>query len=92
MAKGAGAEDMKNPAFVLKKTEQKGKLSVDPMVELSWKFADYSAPTEKSVSMVGKSMGMSSATSRGFAPQIVGVGQMKLEAPPQYLGKRQPGV
>ena len=35
---------------------------------------------------------MPEVTLGGFAPEAVGVGQMKLEAPPQYSGKRQPGV
>ena len=41
-------------------------------------------PTEESVSLVGKSTGTLETTSRGFALETVGVGQMKLEAPPQY--------
>ena len=53
---------------------------------------DYSVPIKESVSLVGKSTGMPGTTSGGFAPQIAGVGQMKLEAPPQYSGKRQPGA
>ena len=42
-----------------------------PMVTLGWKSKDYSAPTEESVSLVGKSTGMLETTSGGFAPQIV---------------------
>ena len=53
-----------------------------PMVTSGEKSKDYSAPTEESVSLVGKSIGMPATTSRGFAPQTAGVGQMKLEAPP----------
>ena len=82
MASDGGAEEVKKMAFVPPKEEQKGKLSMDPMVEASWKSTDFSAPTEESISLVGKSMGMSSATSRGFTPQTMGFGQMKLEAPP----------
>ena len=52
------------------------------MVALGWKSKEYSAPIEESVSLVGNSMGMPETTSGGFVPQIVGVGQMKLEAPP----------
>ena len=37
-------------------------------------------------------MGMPETTSGGFAPQTTRVGQMKLEAPPRYSGKRQPGA
>ena len=64
------------------KTEEKGELSMGPMVTSGWKSKDYSGPVEESVSLVGKSMGMPVATSGGFAPQTTGVGQMKLEAPP----------
>ena len=35
MAEDAGAEGRKKMAFMPKKTEQKGKLSMDPMVEAS---------------------------------------------------------
>ena len=35
---------------------------------------------------------MPRTTSGGFAPQTAGVGQMKLDAPPRYSSKRQPGV
>ena len=61
-----------------------------PMVTSGWKSKDYSAPAKETISLVGKSTGMPEATSGGFIPQTVGVGQMKLEAPPQYSGKRQP--
>ena len=36
MAKDAGIEDVKKMAFVPQKIEQKGKLSMGPMVESSW--------------------------------------------------------
>ena len=62
-------EDVKKMVFVLQKIEQKGKLSVDPMVESSWKSKDYLAPTKESISVVGKSTGMPEVTSRGFASQ-----------------------
>ena len=52
------------------------------MVTSGWKSKDYLAPTEETISLVGKSMGVPEATSGGFAPQTAGVGQMKLEAPP----------
>ena len=64
----------------IKKT--KGKLSMDHMVESSWKSTNYLAPTKESISLVGKSMGMPSTISGGFAPHIAGVGQIKVEAPP----------
>ena len=63
-----------------------------PMVTSGWQSKNYSIPVEESVSLVGKCTGMAGTTSGGFAPQTAGVGQMKLEAPPQYSGKRQPGA
>ena len=73
------------------KTEEKGEISMGPMISSAWTSQDYSVPIEESVSLVGKSTGMPGTTSGGFAPQTAGVGQMKLEAPPRYSGKRQPG-
>ena len=68
MVGDGSAEEGKKTAFMPPKEEQKGKLSMGPMVEVSWKSRDFSAPTEESISLVGKSMGTPSATSRGFAP------------------------
>ena len=48
-------------------------------------------PVEEIVSTVGKFAGMPSTTS-GFHTQIAGVGQIKMETPPQCSGKRHPGV
>ena len=90
-----GGEDIvieKKMAPAANKTEEKGELSMGPMVSSAWKSKDYLVPVEESVSLVGKSTGMPETISGGFVPQTVGVGQMKLEAPPQYSGKRQPGV
>ena len=67
---------------VASKTEEKGELSMDPMISLGWKSKDYSVPVEESVSLVAKSTGMPETTSGGFVPQTAGVGQMKLAAPP----------
>ena len=61
---------------------EKGELSMGPMVMSGWKSNNYSTPSKESVSPVDKSTGMLETTSGGFAPQTVGVGQMKLEAPP----------
>ena len=63
-----------------------------PMVTLGEKSKDYSAPAEESLSQMGKSTGMPATTSGGFAPHTARVGQMKLESPPRYSGKRQPGA
>ena len=53
MAEDPGIEDVKKMAFVPQKTEQKGNLSMDPIVESSWKSTDYLAPNEESISFVG---------------------------------------
>ena len=82
----------KKMAPAANKTEEKGGLSMGPMISSGWKSKDYSVPVEESVSLVGKSTGIPETTSGGFAPHIVGVGQMKLEAPPRYSGKRQLGA
>ena len=86
-----GTDDMEKTALVPEK-EEKGELSLGPMVTSGWKSKDYSAPAEESVSLVGKSTVLPETTSGGFAPHTAGVGQMKLEAPPRYSGKRQPGA
>ena len=75
-----------------KKTEQKGKLVMDPMVENLWGSKEYSTPAEESVLLVGKFAGRPGITPGGFVSQTAGVGQMKLEAPPRYSGKRHSGV
>ena len=87
MAGDVSTDDVGKMALVPQK-EEKGELSMGPMVMSGKKSKDYSAPAEESISLVGKSTGMSATTSGGFAPHTVGVGQMKLEAPPQYSGKR----
>ena len=79
-----GGEDIvieKKMAPAAAKTEEKGGLSMGPMVTSGWESKDYSAPAKETVSLVGKSTGMPMATSRGFVLQTARVGQMKLEAP-----------
>ena len=63
------------------KTEEKGGLFMGSMVMSGWESKDYSTPVKETISLVGKSTGMPTATSGGFVPQTAGVGQMKLEAP-----------
>ena len=86
------AEEVKKTAPAGNKTEEQREMSMGPMVTSRWKSKDYSAPIEETILLVGKSTSMLEATSGGFVPQIAGVGQMKLEAPPQYSGKRQLGA
>ena len=91
MAGDVSTENVGKTALVPQK-EEKGELSMGPMVMSRGKSKDYSAPTKESVSLVGKSTGMPATTSGGFAPYTAGVGQMKLEGPPRYSGKRQSGA
>ena len=91
MAGDVSIDDLGKTALVPPK-EEKGELSMGLMVTSGEKSKDYSVPAEESVSLVGKSTGMPATTSGGFAPHTAGVGQMKLEAPPRYLGKRRPGA
>ena len=91
MAGDVSTEDVGKTVLVPQK-EEKGELSLGPMVTPGWETKDYSAPAEESVSLVGKSTGMPATTSGGFAPHTAGVGQMKLEAPPRYSGIRQLGI
>ena len=57
---------------------------MDPTIESSWQSKEYSTPTEETILLEGKMVEMPRTTSVGFAPQTVGVDQMKLEAPQQY--------
>ena len=89
--KDGSTEDVGKMALMPPKA-QKRELSMGPMVTWGWKSKDHLAPTEESVSLVGKSTGMPETTSGGFAPQTARVGQMKLKAPLRYSDKRQPGA
>ena len=51
-----------------KQTEEKGGMSMGPMVTSGWESKDYLAPGKETISLVGKSMGMPEATLGGFAP------------------------
>ena len=70
---------MEKTALVPEK-EEKGELSLGPMVTPGWESKDYLAPVEESVSLVGKSTRIPATTLGGVAPHTIGVGQMKLEA------------
>ena len=80
MAGDVSTENVGKTAIVPPK-EEKGELSMGPMVTSGEKSKDYSVPAEESASLVGKSTGMPATTSGGFALHTAGVGQMKLEAP-----------
>ena len=80
MAGDISTKNMAKTALVPPK-EEKGELSMGPMVTSGEKSKDYSALAEESVSLVGKSTGMPVTTSGGFAPHTARVAQMKLEPP-----------
>ena len=63
----------KKMALVASKTEEKGELSMGPMISLGWKSKDYSVPVEESVSLVGKSTGMVEATLGVSHPRLLGL-------------------
>ena len=76
-------------ALSASKSEENRKLWMYPIIETSWKKSkEYSIPMEDTISLVGKFVEMPGATSGDFAPQTARVGQMKLEAPLEYSGKR----
>ena len=68
MLVGEDTEGGEKMAHVANKTEEKGKLSMHPMVESSWRSKEYSTLVEEIVSLVGKFAGMLSTTSGVFAP------------------------
>ena len=72
----------KKMALVANKIEEREGLPMGPMVMSGWKSTDYLAPVEETILLVGKSTGMLEATAGDFVPQTIGVGQMKLAAPP----------
>ena len=78
---GGDSEDEEKMSLVATETKQKGKLTIDPMMEFSWRSKEYSAPIEETTLLMARMVEMLGTTSRGFAPQTAGVGRMKLEAP-----------
>ena len=65
VAAHGGTDDMGKTALMPQK-EEKGELSLGPMVASGWKSKDYSAPAEESVSLVGKSTVLPEDHLRGF--------------------------
>ena len=63
----------KKTAPAASKTEEKGELSMGPMISSAWTSKDYSVPVEESISLVGKSMGMAGTTSRVLHPRLLGL-------------------
>ena len=85
--------EFKKPETSTGTTKEKGEdFILDPMVTKGSTPQDYSASVSDTVSLVGKESMMGGPSPRGFMSHTVGVGQMKLEAPPRYSGKKQPSV
>ena len=76
----------------IEKEEKEGDLILDPVTTKISAPRDYSATISDTVSLVGKGPMDAGPSPGGSVPQTAGVGQMKLEAPPRYSGKKQPSV
>ena len=88
-----GGFEFKKPETSTRTTKEKGgDFILDPMVAKGAVPQDYSASVSDTVSLVGKEPMMGGPSPGGFMPHTAGVGQMKLEAPPRYSGKKQPSV
>ena len=46
----------KKIALVANENEEKGKLCMDPIIEILWQSKEYSAPMDEAISWVRKSM------------------------------------
>ena len=66
-AEDGSTNDVEKVTLMSPKTE-KGELSMGPMVTSGWKSKDCSGPATKSISLVGKSMGMPETPLGGFVP------------------------
>ena len=66
----------KKMAPVATKTEGKGKLIMDSMVQSSLRFKERFTLATETILLAGKSAEMLGTTLGGFAPQTTGVGQI----------------
>ena len=72
--------------------EEKGKF-LDPMVGSPPPHVDFTASVSgEDVSLVDKPVDVATTSAGGSAPLTAAGGQVKIEAPPRYSGKRQPSV
>ena len=72
--------------------EEKGKF-LDPMVGSPPPHVDFTASVSgEDVSLVDKPADVATTSAGGSAPLTTTGGQVKIEAPPRYSGKRQPSV
>ena len=60
-------------APVAKETKQKGKLTIDPMVEASWRSKEYSSLAKETISLVEKIVEMPRTTSGVLYPRLSGL-------------------
>ena len=87
-----GSKPVEN-LFIGKATAtEKGKF-LDPMVGSPPPYVDFTASMSgEDVSLVDKPANMGMTSIGGSAPLTAEGGQVKIEAPPRYSGKRQPSV
>ena len=67
-----GAEE-EETVIVAKENQQKWKLHMDPLVEISWPHKRCLDLMEEIIFLVGKSVGILETTSGGFTTQIAGL-------------------
>ena len=70
---GGGIEDEETMAPLVRETKQKGKLTMDQMVESSWRLKEHSATGEETISPVGKTVEIPRTTSGGSYPKLLGL-------------------
>ena len=71
----------------------KGKFILDPMVGSTPPYVDFTASwSGDDISLVDKPIDVATTFAGGSTPLIAAGGQVKIEAPPRYSRKRQPGV
>ena len=70
---GHGSTEDVGKTVLVPQKEEKGELSLGPMVTPGWETKDYSAPAEESVSLVGKSTGMPAPPQGVSHPTLLGL-------------------
>ena len=72
----------------------KGKSTLDPMVHTPSPHVDFLATIGSDVSLVGTSIANPDTSTRGGSISHAAVGGQikKIDPPPRYSGKRQPGI
>ena len=86
---GKPTEDL----FARKATAVEKEKFLDPMVGSLALYVNFMASVNgEDVSLVDKPANMATTSTGGSAPLTASGGQVKIEAPPRYSGKRQPSV